>query len=87
MTAQDNREFIALENPNVGTTTTRIWDFTMMNPSKIQDSKVDEVYKIVRIIGLSMAEKAELATYQLKGIAQVWFEQWKVHSIGVKCCL
>ncbi|WMV09038.1 hypothetical protein MTR67_002423 [Solanum verrucosum] len=26
---------------------------------------------------VSSIEKAELATYQLKDVAQIWYEQWK----------
>ena len=29
------------------------------------------------IIGLTSREKAELANYQLKDVAQVWYEQWR----------
>ena len=28
-------------------------------------------------MGVSSQEKAELAAYQLKDVAQVWYEQWK----------
>lgn len=28
-------------------------------------------------MGLFMIERAKLAAYQLKGVAQVWFEQWR----------
>lgn len=38
---------------------------------------IDEVYKVVEIIGMSWEEKGELVTYQLKGVAQVWYTQWK----------
>ena len=31
----------------------------------------------IMIMGLTSREKAELAAYQLKDIAQVWYEQWK----------
>ncbi|TMW86704.1 hypothetical protein EJD97_020980 [Solanum chilense] len=33
---------------------------------------IDEVYKILLAMGLSTSEKAELATYQLKDVAQAW---------------
>uniref|UniRef100_M1E1B4 Polyprotein protein n=1 Tax=Solanum tuberosum TaxID=4113 RepID=M1E1B4_SOLTU len=35
---------------------------------------IDEVYKVLAIMGLTSVEKAELATYQLKVVAQVWLE-------------
>ncbi|XP_049345384.1 uncharacterized protein LOC125809870 [Solanum verrucosum] len=38
---------------------------------------MDEVYKIVDVMGVTSREKAELASYQLKDVAQVWFTQWK----------
>ena len=38
---------------------------------------IDEVYKIVHAIGVTSREKAELASYQLKDVAQVWYTQWK----------
>ncbi|WMV38632.1 hypothetical protein MTR67_032017 [Solanum verrucosum] len=56
-----------------------------MNPPKFYYSKVekdpqefiDEVYKILDIMGVTPIEKAELAAYQLKGVAQIWFNQLK----------
>lgn len=32
---------------------------------------------VLIIIGLTLMEKVELATYQLKGVSQIWFKQWK----------
>ena len=54
-----------------------------MNPLTFYGSKVDEdpqqfideVSKILLSMGLSTSEKAELATYQLKDVAQEWFVQ------------
>ncbi|WMV19217.1 hypothetical protein MTR67_012602 [Solanum verrucosum] len=63
MTTQENREVVAPMNPNVGTITTRIMDYTRMNPLEFHGSK------------------AELAAFQLKGIAQVWFNQWKEERV------
>ncbi|WMV33476.1 hypothetical protein MTR67_026861 [Solanum verrucosum] len=85
MTAQANRETNALVNPKVGMTTTRLRDFTRMNPLEFHGSKVDdhpqefidEFYEIVGIMGFSTVEKVELATDNLKGTTQLWFEQWK----------
>uniref|UniRef100_M1DQC2 Polyprotein n=1 Tax=Solanum tuberosum TaxID=4113 RepID=M1DQC2_SOLTU len=75
ITTQANREANVPVSLNVGTMVTRIHDFTRMNPSEFNESKIDEVYKIVGIMGLSMVEKAELDAYQLKVVSQVWFEQ------------
>ena len=40
---------------------------------------IDEVYKVLAIMWLKVSsiEKAELAAYQLKDVAQIWYEQWK----------
>ncbi|WMV38060.1 hypothetical protein MTR67_031445 [Solanum verrucosum] len=38
---------------------------------------IDEVYKVLAIMGVTSVEKVELAAYQLKGVAQVWYNQWK----------
>ncbi|WMV29170.1 hypothetical protein MTR67_022555 [Solanum verrucosum] len=56
-----------------------------MNPPEFYGSKmnedpqefIDEVHKMLDIMGVTPVEKAELAAYQLKGVAQVWFNQWK----------
>ena len=63
----------------------RLRDFTQMNPPTFYGSKVkeypqefiDEVYKILLGMGFSTSEKAEVATYQLKDMAQAWFVQWR----------
>ncbi|XP_069146091.1 uncharacterized protein [Solanum lycopersicum] len=37
---------------------------------------VDEVYKILFAMGVNKKEKADLAAYQLKDVAQVWYKMW-----------
>ncbi len=32
---------------------------------------------MLMIMGVTPVEKAELAAYQLKGVAQIWYNQWK----------
>ncbi|WMV50145.1 hypothetical protein MTR67_043530, partial [Solanum verrucosum] len=56
-----------------------------MNPPTFNGSKVDEnpqgfieeVFKVIDAMGVSPREKAELAAYHLKDVAQVWHEKWK----------
>ncbi|XP_069151902.1 uncharacterized protein [Solanum lycopersicum] len=58
-------------------------DFTRMNPPTFYGSKideepkqfVDEVSKIILAMGLSIREKAEFVTYQLKDVAQAWVDE------------
>ena len=39
---------------------------------------IDEAFKVVDAMGVTPREKAELAAYQLKDVAQVWFEKLRV---------
>ncbi|KAH0710891.1 hypothetical protein KY284_012318 [Solanum tuberosum] len=71
--------------PRTTTPGERVRDFMRMNPPVFHGSKVDEdpqefideVCKILTIMDVGACEKAELAVYQLKGVAQIWFDQWK----------
>ena len=38
---------------------------------------VDEVFKVLDAMGVTSQEKSEVATYQLKDVTPVWYEQWK----------
>ena len=65
MTTHENMEGVVHLNPNVGTTTSRVRDFTKINPSDYNGSKVeedpqeliDEVYTILMIIGVTTVKK------------------------------
>ena len=46
-------------------------DPRLKNPNEF----IDEVYKVVAIVGVSSIEKFELAAYQLKDVSQIWFTQ------------
>ncbi|XP_049394755.1 uncharacterized protein LOC125859061 [Solanum stenotomum] len=85
MPAQDTRSVETNVNPIVSNIASRLRDSVRMNPPVFLDSKMgedpeeflDEVYKIVNAMGVTSREKAELASYKLKDVAQVWFTQWK----------
>ena len=85
MTAQNNGEVVPGPHQQVTTMASLLRDFCLMNPPGFYGSMVeedlqefiDEVYKILLAMGLSTSEKAELATYQLKDVAQSWFVPWK----------
>ena len=85
MATQGNRDVRPRVNAIESTVASRLRDFTRMNPPTFFGSKVDEdpqnfideVFKIVDAMGVTPREKAELASYQLKDVAQVWFEQWR----------
>ena len=70
-------------NPNTSTTSSRIREFTRMNPPTFFDSKVekyqqgfiDEVFKVLDAMVVSSKEKVEISTYYLKDVVQVLSEQ------------
>ena len=63
----------------------RLRDFTRMNPSIFTRAKtledpqefIDELYKILVSMGAIDIEKVELASYQLKDVAQTWCKMWQ----------
>ncbi|XP_049391569.1 uncharacterized protein LOC125855999 [Solanum stenotomum] len=67
-------------------TTSRVRDFIRINPPILNGSKIeedpyefiDEVYNVLAIVGVTPVEKSELTAYQLKGVAQILLNQWKV---------
>lgn len=38
-------------------------------------SFIDEVWKVVDAMGVNNREKADLAAYEMKDLAQVWYDQ------------
>ncbi|XP_069150162.1 uncharacterized protein [Solanum lycopersicum] len=85
MTAQVNRQDVLRENPPVRNIADRLRDFTRMNPPIFIGAKtsedpqefIDELHKILVAMGATDIEKAELASYQLKDVAQTWCKMWR----------
>ncbi|XP_027772717.1 uncharacterized protein LOC107018809 [Solanum pennellii] len=85
MTAQVNRQNARREIPPVCSMADRLRDFTRMNPPIFTGAKtsedpqefVDEVHKILVAMGATDIEKVELASYQLKDVAQTWCKMWQ----------
>ena len=51
------------------------------NPQDI----LDEVYKILYTMGVICNEKVDLASYQLKDVAQTWYNQWRDNRVITAC--
>ncbi|XP_069155274.1 uncharacterized protein [Solanum lycopersicum] len=89
MTAQVNRQDVLRENPPVRSIANRLRDFTRMNPPIFTGAKIsedpqefiDELHKILVAMGATDIEKAELASYQLKDVAQTWCKMWRDNRV------
>ena len=83
MTTQINLSMV----PRVveSTITSRLRDFVRINSPIFFGSKVGEdpqefhdgVYKVLSVIGVTSRKKAELVSYQLIDVSQIWYTQWK----------
>ncbi|KAG5614811.1 hypothetical protein H5410_014635 [Solanum commersonii] len=48
--------------------------------SKVEEDPqnfIDEIWKILKVMHATETEGVELATYQLKDVAHIWYEQWE----------
>ena len=85
MTAEANMDVAPHPNQQVTTMASHLWDFTRIKPLIFYASNdyedlqefLDEVYKVLYVVGVSSSEKAELASCQLKDMAQTWYVEWR----------
>ena len=84
MTTQLNRDIEPRANALESTMALRLWNFMRMHPPIFLGSKVGEnpqefldgVYKVLSAMGVTSKDKTELASYQLREVAQSM-----VHSV------
>ncbi|TMX03168.1 hypothetical protein EJD97_017896 [Solanum chilense] len=85
MATQMNREVGPRVPQYANNMASHLRDFTRLNPPMLFRSKsdedpqyfLDEIYKIIYAVGVTSIEKAKLAAYQLKDVAQTWYVQWR----------
>ena len=84
MTHQNNRVHDHM-NENSRSVAGRVFDFVRMNPPEFlglhanEDPQnfSDEIKKIFEVMQVTGNNRVELAPYQLKDVAHMWYTQWK----------
>ncbi|KAH0633127.1 hypothetical protein KY284_035913 [Solanum tuberosum] len=82
---QNNQRVQALVNDNGGSAATKVRDIVRMNPLEFLGSQtgedpqnfLDEIKKIFEVMQVTENDRVELASYQLKDVAHIWYTQWK----------
>ena len=90
MTTQVNLNLMPRVKFAESTMTSRLRYFMRMNPPIFLGSKVGEdpqefldgVYKVLSAMGVTSRKKAELDSYRLREVSQVWYTQWRVLQSG-----
>ena len=84
MTHQNNRVHDPM-NENSGSAAARVHDFVRMNQPEflgLQTNEdpynfLDEIKNIFEVMQVTGNYRVELASYQLKGVAHIYYTQWK----------
>ncbi|WMV33235.1 hypothetical protein MTR67_026620, partial [Solanum verrucosum] len=82
---QNNQQVLVPTNTNGGSVAARVRDFGRINRPEFLGSPVgedpqnfiDEVKKIFGVMQVTGNDRVELASYQLKDVAHIWFTPWK----------
>ncbi|WMV28602.1 hypothetical protein MTR67_021987 [Solanum verrucosum] len=69
--------------------TSRIHELLRMNPPSFTGSSVtensenfiEELKRVFDVMQVAESERVELDAYQLKGVARIWFDQWKKNRV------
>ncbi|KAH0665926.1 hypothetical protein KY285_027132 [Solanum tuberosum] len=85
MTNKNNQQVPVPTNKNGGSMASSVRYFVRMNPSEFLGSHVgedpqnfiNEVKKIFGVMQVTGNGRVELASYQLRDVAHIWFTQWK----------
>ncbi|KAH0710910.1 hypothetical protein KY284_012337 [Solanum tuberosum] len=85
VTNQNSQQVPVLTNAKVGSAVARVCDFVRMNPPEFLDSQtgedpqniIDEVKNIFEVMQVTGNDRDDLASYQLKDVAHIWYTQWK----------
>ncbi|KAH0725455.1 hypothetical protein KY284_001320 [Solanum tuberosum] len=56
-------------------------NFTGLSVTEDSENFVEELQKVFEIMHVVDAERVELVSYQLKGVARIWFDQWKKNRV------
>ncbi|WMV59177.1 hypothetical protein MTR67_052562 [Solanum verrucosum] len=55
--------------------------FTGSSVTEDPENFVEELQKVFEIMHVADAERVELVAYQIKGVARIWFDQWKKNRV------
>ncbi len=81
VTNQNNQQVPVPTNRNGGSVAARVWDFVKDKSAWVLGSQVgedphnfiDEVKKIFGVMQVTGNDRVELASYQLKDVAHIWY--------------
>ncbi|WMV25178.1 hypothetical protein MTR67_018563 [Solanum verrucosum] len=82
---QNNQQVPGQTYANVGSAAAKVRYFVRMNLLEFLGSQIDEdpqnfideVKKIFEVMQVTGNDRVELASYQLKDVAHIWYTQWK----------